>query len=477
MKLFPKTFCYTLSIMVAITLIGHGLIYFLLPVFYTHEKESLADSIGKEMIERIQESSTWTEEKVLEQYAKKNKAFIALACGEKQYIYGSIYIEDALEGNGKEYSFAAMPADPGAGARKGVTNTEQSIEEAIPYLSTQFVKKEFSFQNSEGTDCFLRVFITLQSVNEAKGVVLQILPITLIICFIISVVVALLYSRRISRPIKKISFATEQMKQLERTALCEVRTKDEIGQLAQNVNSLYQELLISMDNLHAEILHVSEVEQSKIDFMRAASHELKTPVTAVCTMLDSMILGVGKFGDTETYLPICKEMMLQLSAMIQEVLDASKLSSQPEEASVETELPVFLKKICDSYLFIAKSRGIQIEIDIEKAGKAALPQKAVQRAVSNIISNAVKYTVQGGKVSIHCAGGKLVVKNECPPIPDEDLKHLFEAFYRPDYSRSRETGGSGLGLYIIKTIFERYGFPYNMANTGHGVTFTVDFDK
>lgn len=175
-------------------------------------------------------------------------------------------------------------------------------------------------------ECSLQIVMTLQLVGEVKGVVLEILPFTLIICVLISVVVALWYSRRMTKPITEISNATSRMKQLERTIVCPVTSKDEIGQLAQNVNSLYRELITSIDDLHAEIEHVNEVEQSKIDFMRAASHELKTPVTVVCTMLDSMILGIGKFQDYDTYLPVCKDMMLQLATMIQEVLDASKLS-------------------------------------------------------------------------------------------------------------------------------------------------------
>ena len=169
------------------------------------------------------------------------------------------------------------------------------------------------------------------------------------------------------------------MKKLERTIICPVTSKDEIGQLAQNVNSLYRELLTSIDDLHAEIEHVNEVEQSKIDFMRAASHELKTPVTAVCTMLDSMILGIGKFQDYDTYLPVCKDMMLQLATMIQEVLDASKLSGQQEEKVAEVSLSELLNEVCSPYILIAKAKGINFKMDVDDSSYAMLPQKAVTK--------------------------------------------------------------------------------------------------
>ena len=176
MKLFPKTFCYTLMLMIIITLIGHGLMYFLIPAFYTNQKESLAESIGEEIIQQLQQSSELSEDKVLERYAK-NKAFVNLTCGDKQYVYGSFYIEDALNGNGKDYSFQASPGDQTNDAQSNVTGAEQGIDGLAPYLTAQFVKREFSFQNADNEDCTLLILVTLQPVNETKGIVLEILPI------------------------------------------------------------------------------------------------------------------------------------------------------------------------------------------------------------------------------------------------------------------------------------------------------------
>lgn len=473
MKLFPKTFCYTLLLMTIITLIGHGLMYVLIPAFYTSQKEQLAQSMGEEIMGQLQQSSALPADKVIEQYAK-NQAFVSLTCDDKQYVYGSFYMEDALKGNGKDYSFQAAPGNQENNSQSNITGTEQGIEGLAPYLAAQFVKREFTFQNADNEDCSLLILVTLQPVNETKGIVLEILPINLLVCFLISSVVAFLYSKRLSKPIKNMSEVTEQMRSLKRNAVCSVRTKDEIGQLSQNINALYQELLTSMDHLQAEIAHVSEVEQSKVDFMRAASHELKTPVSAVCTMLDSMILGVGKFGDTDTYLPVCKEKMLQLSSMIQEVLDASKLTGQPEEPIQEIPLSELLQEVCNSYRLIADSKGIVFCVDTEKAGTASIPVKAVKRAVSNVVSNAVNYTSSGGKVSVICSGGTVIVENECVPISDKDLNHLFEAFYRPDYSRSRETGGNGLGLYITHKLLDTYQIPYSFSPYAQGMRFTID---
>ncbi len=117
---------------------------------------------------------------------------------------------------------------------------------------------------------------------------------------------------------------TARMKELDPWVVCHVGTQDEIGILSENVNALYQSLLTTIDDLQEENARVSEAEAAKVDFLRAASHELKTPVTALGGMLDNMIMGIGRYRDWETYLPVCRDMVNKFGVMIQEILDASK---------------------------------------------------------------------------------------------------------------------------------------------------------
>ena len=93
--------------------------------------------------------------------------------------------------------------------------------------------------------------------------------------------------------------------------------------LAGNINGLYQNLLMTIEKLEIEKQRVREMEQSKVDFMRAASHELKPPLTALHAIVENMILGIGKYPNVDVYLPQCKEMTEQLTGMIQEILEAS----------------------------------------------------------------------------------------------------------------------------------------------------------
>lgn len=85
------------------------------------------------------------------------------------------------------------------------------------------------------------------------------------------------------------------------------------------------------------------------------------------------------------------------------------------------------------------------------------------KAVSNVLANAVAYTEPGQAVSVYMDGRSLVIENECDPIPDNEIRRLFEPFYRPDFSRSRESGGNGLGLYIVDTLLTSMNISYAFA--------------
>lgn len=102
-----------------------------------------------------------------------------------------------------------------------------------------------------------------------------------------------------------------------------------------------------------------------------------------------------------------------------------------------------------------------------------------EKVISNLIGNAIKYTPDNGSVWIRIfrEGGNIIfsVENESENIPEAEIPQLFDAFYRRDKSRSRKTGGSGLGLYIVKMILELHGFAYQFYNTEHGVAIKIIF--
>ena len=290
------------------------------------------------------------------------------------------------------------------------------------------------------------------------------LPLSFVCCIIISIVCSFLFSRKITVPIKHINIVTRQMAQMEKNAVCNISSEDEIGALAGNINDLYRSLLSAIQNLEIEKQNVREIEQSKVDFLRAASHELKTPVTALNSTLENMILGVGKYKDYDSYLSECKEMTEQLADMICDILETSRLSIfAASEEAVQIDLSKTLSTLCEPYILIAEAKGILFQLELPEDISAVLPRHMLEKAVSNILANAVAYTDTGKTVSVYFNDDSLMIENECDPIPAEVLRHLFEQFYRPDFARNRDDGGNGLGLYIVATLFHTMGISYSFV--------------
>ena len=321
---------------------------------------------------------------------------------------------------------------------------------------------------------------TLNTEWIIQDAIFKALPISLACSVLVSLVCSLIFSRAMAVPIKQISITTEQMEQLDKTARCPVNSSDEIGVLACNVNSLYASLLSTIENLEEEKKKVGEAEQSKIDFLRAASHELKTPVTALHAILENMLLGIGKYKDRDTYLVQCKEIAEQLSSMIQEVLETSRLDfTQDVQISEPFDLSDTLPTLCEPYKLIAKANQIDFSVEIHEGCPLDLPKRNLEKILANLLSNAVSYTKPGSKVSVVLYADRIMIENECTPIPQEALSHLFEPFYRPDFARNRQDGGNGLGLYIVSTLSKAMGLSYTfepMASP-QGMRFLLFFTK
>lgn len=330
------------------------------------------------------------------------------------------------------------------------------------------------FEMSASEDVAGKVIVSVDQAKFVTQAVAKALPFSLGCSLLISVLCSLLFSKAITDPVKRISATTEKMMKLERAASCQVHSKDEIGALAQNVNDLYGNLLSTIEHLEQEKDHVSDMERAKVDFLRAASHELKTPVTALNATLENMILGVGKYQDYATYLPECKEMVERLSEMIHEILETSKLNTTDEQPK-SVDLSDIITELCEPYRLIATAHQVHFSLDLPKQFAVTLPVGSFSKAVSNILANAVSYTDAGKSVSVYMEGRSLVIENECTPIPDDEIDRLFEPFYRPDFSRSRESGGNGLGLYIVDTLLTSMNISYSFApmKSPPGMCFTI----
>ena len=478
MKLFQKTYLFTVGLMVIIIIISHTLLYMLLPSFYTNKKQQDLDNISYQLTEQLQNNNSNKSDEIAKKFADMHNINILLSVNGKNKVYEGIkscdiYINpDALD----EQSLVIDNKTDFIEDNKKSNSTE--VKNDFLKISDSSLLYTKKLKTKDNVDASIKVAMDLQYLQEARSVVFMILPYSIGISLIISLFASYIYTKKITKPIKQICDVTKEMQVLKEDAYCDINTGDEIELLATNINSLYKNLLDTIDSLKEEIENVSKSEKSKVDFLRSASHELKTPLMSIHIMLENMILNIGKYKNHDVYLPKCQEAVVNLSSMVQEILDTSRLNSLNGEKELkEVDLKILIESIIEPYKIIAKSKKINMNIDYSNSLNINTDKSMLKKALSNIISNAVNYTDNGKNINIYFEKNSLIIENECKPIEQNHLDHIFEAFYRAEFDRNKNTGGNGLGLYIVQQILKTLNISHSFESVQNGMKFTINFEE
>ncbi len=478
MKLFQKTYLFTVGLMAIIIIISHTLLYMLLPSFYTNKKQQDLDNISYQLTEQLQNNNSNKSDEIAKKFADMHNINILLSVNGKNKVYEGIkscdiYINpDALD----EQSLVIDNKTDFIEDNKKSNSTE--VKNDFLKISDSSLLYTKKLKTKDNVDASIKVAMDLQYLQEARSVVFMILPYSIGISLIISLFASYIYTKKITKPIKQICDVTKEMQVLKEDAYCDINTGDEIELLATNINSLYKNLLDTIDSLKEEIENVSKSEKSKVDFLRSASHELKTPLMSIHIMLENMILNIGKYKNHDVYLPKCQEAVVNLSSMVQEILDTSRLNSLNSEKELkEVDLKLLIESIIEPYKIIAKSKKINMNIDYSNSLNINTDKSMLKKALSNIISNAVNYTDNGKNINIYFEKNSLIIENECKPIEQNHLDHIFEAFYRAEFDRNKNTGGNGLGLYIVQQILKTLNISHSFESVQNGMKFTINFEE
>ena len=463
MKLFQKTYLFTVGLMAIIIIISHTLLYMLLPSFYTNKKQQDLDNISYQLTEQLQNNNSNKSDEIAKKFADMHNINILLSVNGKNKVYEGIkscdiYINpDALD----EQSLVIDNKTDFIEDNKKSNSTE--VKNDFLKISDSSLLYTKKLKTKDNVDASIKVAMDLQYLQEARSVVFMILPYSIGISLIISLFASYIYTKKITKPIKQICDVTKEMQVLKEDAYCDINTGDEIELLATNINSLYKNLLDTIDSLKEEIENVSK---------------LKTPLMSIHIMLENMILNIGKYKNHDVYLPKCQEAVVNLSSMVQEILDTSRLNSLNGEKELkEVDLKILIESIIEPYKIIAKSKKINMNIDYSNSLNINTDKSMLKKALSNIISNAVNYTDNGKNINIYFEKNSLIIENECKPIEQNHLDHIFEAFYRAEFDRNKNTGGNGLGLYIVQQILKTLNISHSFESVQNGMKFTINFEE
>lgn len=331
----------------------------------------------------------------------------------------------------------------------------------------------------------LRLIAWASPEQKLTEVFIQMLPVVLLLILMISSAGALLCSRVLVKPILRLSSISQRMADLDLTCNSTTDRTDEIGMLSNNLSAMARKLDGALKDLESangqlreDMAHIAALSEQRRDFFAAASHELKTPITILKGQIESMILGIGRFKDAKQVLPDTLREVENMERLVKEILTISKIEMEGlSEKQESVSLSDALEKVTALLEPLAEEKQIAITKSIAPEVTVRGNLSLLEKALHNILSNAIRHSPDRAPVSVRLQEDCLEVYNSGVTIPEEDIPSLFTPFYRVEKSRNKSTGGSGLGLYLVKTILQLHGLPYNLENRDDGVCFTVHLNQ
>ena len=366
----------------------------------------------------------------------------------------------------------------------GTSHTDDTVAVTMSEQATITAEVRFAGQEDSYT---LYVTPRMEAENLAVRALAQMAPWILLVLLIFSLLCALVYSRYITRPIVRLSGIAGKMAQLDFQWESGEKRRDEIGRLGRSLDQMARKLSAALTDLEGanralrgEVERERELDRQRMAFFNAASHELKTPVTILKGQLSGMLEGVGVYQDRDKYLLRSLQTTGRMENLIGEMLAISRMESGAAALRQETvDLSALTAERLQQDGELFRQREQELVSALTPGVLVTGDPSLLGRAVGNLLSNAALYSPQGARIRVWCGfrDGRpaLTVENTGARIPEEALPHLFEAFYRTENSRNRSTGGSGLGLYLVKMILDRHGAECAIENTKDGVKVTAQF--
>lgn len=433
--LFTKIFIYTFSIFSVLVICLHLAIYFLFPSTYLSHRQETIGQKATAIAQSLEGKDRQSIEQVLDLYSQSSDI--------KGSVKGEM-TEDKLEVKDN------FPLDT---ARQ----------------TTSLFIEEREVKTQDGSTMTLQFLASMDLQKEAEQISLQFLPYTLLASFLISLLVAYIYARTIVAPILEIKRVTRRMMDLDDQVRLRVDSKDEIGDLKEQINSLYQHLLTVIADLHEKNEAILQLEKMKVEFLRGASHELKTPLSSLKILIENMKENIGRYKDRDHYLGVALGIVDDLSHHVLQILSLSSVQELREEKE-EIDLLQMTQSLVTDYALLAKERELHVDISLTHQ-QAYINPSVMKLILSNLISNAIKHSTPGGLVRIGEREGELFIENSCSPEEQEKLAQSFSG------NSSRKAKGSGMGLFVVKSLLEHEKLPYRFERQDDRLTFFIRFPR
>ena len=335
------------------------------------------------------------------------------------------------------------------------------------------VGRSFKYKNAaNGKDAMIVVYMhtPVGEVIEARITVIQYFLMSGGVAIVIAVLLIYIFSLRLSRPLKQIKSAAAKIANGEFEKRLNIKSKDEIGELARTFN----QMAIALQNL----------EEMRRGFIANVSHELRTPMTSIRGFIEGILDGTIPPERQNHYLTIVRDETNRLNRLVNDLLDLAKMEAGELTLNIlQVDINELVRKCIIKLETILLEKDLTVDADFEEEDMLVKADAdAIERVLYNLMHNAIKFTPVGGNIKIMTRMQKdkieVTVQDNGIGIDENEVDMIWDRFYKTDKSRSKDKTGTGLGLAIVRNIINEHGQNiWVESKSGEGTSFTFTLER
>ena len=329
----------------------------------------------------------------------------------------------------------------------------------------------------------------LEGIRDSVAISNQFLTYVGAVAIVVSTLLVVWLTNRITKPILELADISERMKHLDFNAKYMGNDKTEIAVLGRNINEMSEalqttisELKTANNELQKDIKRKEQIDEMRKEFLSNVSHELKTPIALIQGYAEGLKEGINDDAESrDFYCDVIMDEASKMNTMVKRLLTLNQLEFGNELVNMERfDIASLIRNYIASADILIRQKGISVRM--EDYGEVYVwgDEFRVEEVFMNYFTNAMNH-VQGDnvidiKIQKEQQHMRISVFNTGYPIPEDSVEHIWEKFYKVDKARTREYGGSGIGLSIVKVIMESMNQRYGVINYDNGVEFWFALD-
>ena len=472
-----------IGLIIAMLLILMVMNLWFLESFYVKDKENQFIVMYETLEEAVWEDKI-TEDTVADELfhlAAKNNMFFLVANTMQQTVYSNVPDTDDLTQQLYEFLLNQSP-------EYNIILKRTDSYEIIQTKTRNSNMESLQLRGNFGNGCYVIISSPLESIQESVALANRFMAYIGSLVIIIGVILVWLFSKWLTDPILELAALSVKMAELDFDARYTSSISNEIGVLGQSYNVMSKKLESAITDLKTANYHLQKdiekkekLEQMRIDFFGNVSHELKTPIALIQGYAEGLKEVADDTASRDFYCDVIIDEAAKMNEMVKNLMTLNQLEFGDDHVEFSRfNLTEVITGVIQSMDIMAQTKNVKVIFRQKEPVYVLADEFKAEQVIRNYMSNAFNHVdgemVIEVRIVIREEKARVTVFNTGNPIPEEDILRIWDKFYKVDKAHTREYGGNGIGLSIVRAIMESFHQEYGVNNYDNGVEFWFELD-